>query len=311
MVRSGCYFALGNVDVDVYKSEVIEKEVPEELLDWYVHNVHPRLCGGHSRQLIPFLKKAADAGEPFEFVREGRYGYIAADHGLFWGISGFSVDDPHKLEKYGTVGGIMGLNKGNEKAFFQDTGDSVLMTEIEHDTRKYIVEFARFIKKYLPGFDKSYLHYIGAYYHGRGGRSMSPAYQLTEADVTGGALFDDVVFEGYYGHIGASNETTYKLWDVVHDYRHAFEWPYRQFLPKRVEGLLCAGRAAIVQPPVLRMRWQMLMCGEVVGRAAARAVKEKVPPRGIDVVALRKPLYGSGFPMGDENKRLIELGLSG
>lgn len=309
MVHSGCYYALGNVDVDLYKHEVIGKQVPEELFDWFRENVHPRLTGGHSRQLIPFLKNAADAGEPFVFVREGRYGYISADHGLFWGVSGFSVDDPHKLEKYGIVGGIMGLQNQDGK-YFQDTGDSVLMTEIEHDTRKYIVELARFLKKYVPGFDNSYLHYIGAYYHGRGGRSMLPAHQLSEAEVTGAACFDDVVFEGHYRHIHpASNETTYELWDVVHDYRHTFEWPYRQFLPRNVEGLLCAGRAAIVQPPVLRMRWQMLMCGEVAGRAAARAVQEKVPPRDIDVAALRKTLYETGFPMGDDPTRIEELGL--
>lgn len=168
MVRSGCYYALGNVDVDVYKSEVINRKVPEEMLDWYVKNVHPRLPGGHSKQLIPFLKAAEDAGRPFAFVREGRYGYIIADHGIFWGISGYSVDDPHKLEKYGIVGGIMGLQNLDGK-YFQDTGDSTFMTDVESDTRKYIVEFARFLKSNLPGFGKSYLHHIGAYYHGRGG----------------------------------------------------------------------------------------------------------------------------------------------
>ena len=139
---------------------------------------------------------------------------------------------------------------------------------------------------------------------------MVPSLQLTEKEVTGGARFDDAVFEGCYGHIHpASNSTSYKLWDIVHDYRHTFEWPYRQFLPQEIEGLLCAGRAAIIQPPVLRMRWQMLMCGEVAGRAAARAVKEKVAPRDIDVPALRKALHEAGFPMGDDPTRLKELGL--
>lgn len=76
-----------------------------------------RLVGGHSRQLIPFLKEAADAGEPFEFVRKGYYGTVAADHGLFWGVSGFSVDDPHKLEKYGIIGGIMGLQNPDGESF--------------------------------------------------------------------------------------------------------------------------------------------------------------------------------------------------
>lgn len=310
MVHTGCYYAIGNVDVDMYKREVVQREVPDELIEWYKQNIFSQPAGGHAKQLIPFLKKASEAGEPFEFVRERPYGYVSADHGLFWGVSGFSVDDPHRLGRYGIVGGIMGLSNTPDREFFQDTGDSVFMTELEHDTRKYIVELSRFVKKYVPGFEKSYLHFIGSYYHGRGGRSMRPTYQLSEEDVTGGAQFDDTVFEGCYGHIHpASNDTPYELWDVVHDYRHTFEWPYRQFLPQEVEGLICAGRAAIVQPPVLRMRWQMLMCGEVAGRAAARAVREHVVPRDIDVPALRKILYEAGFPISDDPSRLEALGL--
>ena len=132
--------------------KVIEQQVPENLLDWFRENVYPRLTGGHSIQLIPFLKRAADQGEPFHFVRKADYGAISADHGLFWGVSGFSVDDPHRLEKYGIVGGIMGLQNLEERVF-QNTGDSVFMTAVEIDTRKYIVEFARFLKRFVPGFE--------------------------------------------------------------------------------------------------------------------------------------------------------------
>lgn len=35
MVSSGCYYSLANVNIDVYKREVIEKQVPEAMFDWY------------------------------------------------------------------------------------------------------------------------------------------------------------------------------------------------------------------------------------------------------------------------------------
>ena len=42
--------------------------------------------------------------------------------------------------------------------------------------------------------------------------------------------------------------------------------------------------------------------------AAARAVKEEVAPRNIDVLALRRTLSTAGFPMGDDPGRLKEFG---
>jgi len=310
MVRSGCYFAIANADVDTFKKEVINREVPEEDFQWVEKHDHRKAYGGHARYLIRYLRNAHEAGEPFQFCRETDFGYIAADHGLFWGVSGFSVDDPHRLEKYGILGGIMGLRNSPDQKYLQDTGDSVTMTGVEVATRKYVVEWAKFVKKWVPGCEKSYLHYIGQYYHGRGGRSMQPSYQLTKDDVENDARFDDMVFQGHHGLLHADKvKTPYRLWDVLQDYRHTFEWPYRQFLPRNVEGLLCAGRASIVQPPVLRQRWQMLMTGEIAGRAAAKAVNSGVLPRNIDVHDLRKSLYNKGFPMTDDPSRFGELGL--
>lgn len=309
-VRSGCYYALANVDVDVYKNEVMSKEPSEDEFRWVEEHEQLFSFGGHARFLIPYIRKAFDAGEPFEFSRQVDGGYIAADHGLFWGISGFSVDDPHKLERYGICGGIMGLNNTPDRKFFQDTGDPVTMTRLESATRTYIVEWAKFVKKWVPGFEKSHLHYIGAYYHGRGGRSMVPTYQITREDCENEARFDDTVFEAVHGlKHPDSEDTPYELWDVVMQYHHDLDWPYRQFLPQEVEGLLCAGRASIIQPPVLRMRFQMLMCGEAVGRAAAQAIKQGVSPRDIDLQPLRETLYKEGFPMGPP-ERVKELGLS-
>ena len=65
--------------------------------------------------------------------------------------------------------------------------------------------------------------------------------------------------------------------------------PYRCLLPKKVEGLLVAGRclsatsdaagAVRVMPPVMAM-------GQAAGTAAAIAVKEGHTPRNIDVTLL-------------------------
>ena len=117
------------------------------------------------------------------------------------------------------------------------------------------------------------------------------------------------VFEAVHGlRHPDSEDTPYELWNVVMQYRHNLDWPYRQFLPQKVEGLLRAGRASIIESRVLRMRFQTLMCGEAVGRAAALSVTHGVRWRDLDLKPLRATLYSEDCPMGPPD-RVRELGL--
>ena len=89
-----------------------------------------------------------------------------------------------------------------------------------------------------------------------------------------------------------------------------FDWPYRQFLPKGIDGMLLAGRSNCVGPTVNRNRYKMLLMGQAVGVAAALSTGSDVPPRKVDIKALQKILYQRyHVPMEDDESRLRDLGL--
>lgn len=307
--HSGMYFSIGNVDIDAYR-ELVNANLPEELLKWKDDMGNP--CNFHAYPLLPYMKKAHEEGT-FEYVWKRHYGKLCADHGVFFSSTGVtepSIKDPRNLEKYGIVGGLTGLSFADNS---DTSGDPVLMTELENDSREYIYALQRFMKKYVPGFEKSYLHSTSAYYNARGGRSMIARHNINHEDLEKGSRFEDMVFRGFAGHLKVE-----PMWELIHNYKYSFEVPYRQFLPQNVEGLLAAGRACNIQSTkkndpkagaILRMRWQMFMTGQTVGTAAAMSVKDNVQPSKVDVQKLRKALYEAGFYMGDSKERLAELGL--
>jgi len=101
------------------------------------------------------------------------------------------------------------------------------------------------------------------------------------------------------------------LCDVVFQVvgRNTYDFPYRQFLPTGVDGLHVTGRACIIQPPVMRVRWMILLMGQAAGAAAALAFQSGITPRELDVKKLQNLLYHKyQAPLGDE-ERLRELGL--
>ncbi len=104
-------------------------------------------------------------------------------------------------------------------------------------------------------------------------------YPLTIKDAKKNRKKDDVVFIAfYYPENNYESKTT-------------FDFPYRQLLPKKIEGLLAAGRSAIIQPPQTRVRWIVFLMGQAAGAAAALAVKRDVTPRQLNVKELQSLLH--------------------
>jgi hypothetical protein len=257
--------------------------------------------------------KKAHEEEGFEYTWHRHQGSISADHGIFFstvGVAEPAIQDPRYMGEYDIVGGLIGVHYSGDSG---TSGDPELMTHLENDGREYIFCFHQFLKKYVPGFEQSYLHSTGAYFHARGGRSMIARHNVCREDAENSSQFDDMVFRGFAWH-----SPVHPLWELVHNYRWYFEMPYRQFLPRDVEGLMAAGRSCNLdggkpddpnRGVCLRMRCLVFMCGHTVGTAAAMAVKDGVPPSEVDVGKLRKKLLEAGFPMGDSEERLKELGL--
>ena len=109
---------------------------------------------------------------------------------------------------------------------------------------------------------------------------------LTEDDVENGAKFDDII---------ARSRTGDKLHGRDGWTRAPFEIPYRCLVPKKLDGILVAGRCISQTHGAVR-RWSprdILTCmatGTAAGTAAAFAAKNKVAVRNVDVKEVQNGL---------------------
>ena len=146
------------------------------------------------------------------------------------------------------------------------------------------------------------------------GSSIRCEYNISPKDVEEDHRKEDVVFVGMlytpeyhdlpdWRGVKASDSWAFSP-------KESFDYPYRQLLPQKIEGLLGAGRSVIVPPPTIRDRWMVMLSGQAAGSAAALSVKNGVVPRDLNVKELQRLLIEEfGVSFGDED-RLQELGLS-
>jgi hypothetical protein len=311
----GLYLAFGNVDVDRFKQEVIRQPQDQDAIRW-AESLHPSVKRrmGHLAPLVPYYKAAWESGEYEFLVQVDDRWTILLDHGLFRSVVGCQyVDDPLRKGQYGLLGALLGIHGPWDGEDLPTSGSASLMNKLEMRSRTFIFESALYLKKRMPGFESSYLHFVSPFFHARGGRAIVSEYPLTQQDVEQDQSKDDVVFVSYkpelnrHGKKDPMDVTGADVW--AYKPRLSFDFPYRQLLPQEVDGLLAAGRSAIVQPPVMRVRWMVFLMGQAAGAAAALAAIKGVAPRDLNVKELQRLLHDEyQVPFGDVD-RLKELGL--
>lgn len=138
--------------------------------------------------------------------------------------------------------------------------------------RAFIDAEARFLKKYVPGFENAHLSNIGRFVGIRDGRHPIGEHVFSLDDVRSGERFPDPVTK-------PMTKTFY--WD---EYRkHTFEVPYRSFLPKGISNILLTGASlSFTYETIFMVMRNFPWCtqtGEIVGFAAARCIEKKVTPK--------------------------------
>ncbi len=127
-------------------------------------------------------------------------------------------------------------------------------------------------------------------------RFIEGEYKLTAEDALSGRRFDDVVAISscpiihYYG---------YRRY-LEHE---GFDIPYRCLVPRKVQGLLVAGRCiSSEQQPYesFRAMAPVMAIGQAAGTAAALCCKEGVSPRELDVELLQRRLVADGAELRRE-----------
>jgi hypothetical protein len=174
------------------------------------------------------------------------------------------------------------------------------LTYGEIESRRQIVIAWKFIKKYLPGFEKAYITRVCPELRVRESKRIMGDYVLTTEDVREGRKFNDVIgksaFPAAGHHVASKDAITYDVIVYPKD-GGSYDIPYRCLVPKDVENLLVAGKAVSTdRDAYLRYLQQTMVTGQAAGVAAALCAKQNTTPRELkkDVSKLQEILIKQG-----------------
>ena len=167
------------------------------------------------------------------------------------------------------------------------------LTRAEIEARKQVVEVVDFLKKNVPGFSSSYLIDTAVQVGIRETRRIIGEYVLSANDIVTGARFNDVVAKGVYPidiHKSSDSGITFvrsKPYDI----------PFRCLLPLKIDNLLVAGRCISTTHEAHASTRVIATCmatGQAAGTAAALAVRDKLPPKRLNISLLQKAMIEQG-----------------
>ena len=199
---------------------------------------------------------------------------------------------------------IGGGNIGH--TFGVDGTDERSLTEALVWGRKLVLEYERYYKQYLKGFEDMELVATGSLLGLRESRRIIGDYVLCGEDFLKRAVFEDEI--GRYSYpvdihpskpTAANHEA--KMKEFTETYRYgageSYGIPYRTLLPKGLANVLVAGRCVSADRRIqgsIRVMPGCYITGQAAGVAAALAVDAGTDTRGVDVAALQGRLVKMG-----------------
>jgi hypothetical protein len=176
-----------------------------------------------------------------------------------------------------------------------DATDAVQLSAAEVEGRRQIVQYMRFLRAEVPGFENADITDIAPQIGVRETRRIVGAYQLTGDDVLGGAHFDDSIGLNTWPlemHVAGGIE-----WTFQHDADNSFnQLPWRMLVPQKINNLLVAGRCAGMEhwgQSAARVSGACFVMGQAAGTAAALRVAGR-----FSVAQLQAQLLAQGAELG-------------
>ncbi len=170
------------------------------------------------------------------------------------------------------------------------------LTEAEQQSRRQMRQVYEFLRKYVPGFEKSYIVQSGANVGVRESRRIMGQYKLSIQDILHARQFEDVIARCTYPvdiHNPAGPGTTL----VRVPPGRAYDIPLRCLLPQNVENLVVAGRCISGTHEAgasYRIMPVSMATGHAAGVCAALAARAEKPPRQIPYQQVQKELLRQG-----------------
>lgn len=176
-----------------------------------------------------------------------------------------------------------------------DPTRSCELTMAEIEGRRQALEYERFLRDYIPGYEASRLVTFSTQIGVRETRRVYGDYRLTREDVLNARKFDDVI--GLCGapiedhHPGAATKWLYLPDGATVDI------PHRALIPRGIENLYVAGRCFSATHDAhasVRSMAQCMAMGQAAGTAAALCVSQVKLPRELNVNYLQQKLQEAG-----------------
>lgn len=192
-----------------------------------------------------------------------------------------------------TIPGVMATNM--VRLTLPDPTDIAELSKAEILGRRQALEYFRFMKDYLPGYQNSSFLNFSTQIGVRETRRVIGEYTLTKDDVLSGRKFEDAIAECGAPiedhHAGASTG-----WIYLQE-GETYQVPYRSLIPLDSENLLIAGRCLSATHDAhasCRSIGQCMAMGQAAGTAASLMVSDKCRPLDIDIKTLQNKLIATG-----------------
>ena len=268
--------------------------VPMEKGDDTGHLLYPTLMfrvgnvdaarAGDAWRTIPQLMDEAEASGAFRFPRRGAI-VRPQKHPYEWRVN------------------VTQLRNADGSA--ADGTDARSLSAGELEGRRQIVDYLRFLRARVPGFEAAYALDIAPQLGIRETRRLIGEYRLSGDDVMSCARFDDAI--GVNGwplekHVAGDVEWA---WPEPGS-RGYNQLPYRMLLPRRAsaggaDNLLVAGRCASMTHDghsAARVSGACFAMGQAAGTAAALALQAGCSVHDLSVDALQRRLVADGALLG-------------
>jgi hypothetical protein len=155
---------------------------------------------------------------------------------------------------------------------------------------------AAFLRKYVPGFERTYVAQSGVHVGVRETRRMLGDYQLTADDVLRARKFDDAIARGAYPvdiHNPDGKGTVLKHVPPG----DAYDIPLRALLPRALENVIVAGRCLSGTHEAhssYRVMPIVMATGQAAGVCAAISARSGRAPREVPVAQVQRELLRQG-----------------
>lgn len=172
--------------------------------------------------------------------------------------------------------------------------DAKCVTNAENLSRIRIEECLEILRRHIPGFESCYLITTASTLGIRESRQVVGQYTVTLDDLVTAREFPDTVCRGSSligSHTADGKDSAF----VTLAPGKSFSLPYRCMVPKKVKGLLVAGRCVSANHDAMGGIRIITVCmglGQAAGAAAAICARESLDPADVPMSELQKLLHG-------------------